>query len=62
MNWSLYLMGFLCVKGTASVTIGTASVKIGTASVKIGTASVKMREVTPSHVTETSFTCSLVIN
>ena len=27
-----------------------------------GTASIKMREVDPSHVKETSCTCSLVIN
>ena len=27
-----------------------------------GTASIKMREIDPSHVKETSFTCSVVIN
>ena len=27
-----------------------------------GTASIKMHEIDPSHVKETSFTCSLVIN
>ena len=31
----------------------------GESSVK-GTASIKMREIDPSHVKETSFTCSLV--